>query len=143
MGDTDFKVAGTRNSITALQVYFKTKSNFLSFFFSSGWYKKYGRITIKYRSRSSSSSPRWFPTIHSFFFLLTILDEIDARCRILDIMAKTINEPQKTKKANTPELETLTIPSHKRGRFLGIGGSNLKKILAQTGILMRLLLDMI
>jgi polyribonucleotide nucleotidyltransferase len=58
-------------------------------------------------------------------------------------MAKTINEPQKTKKANTPELETLTIPSHKRGRFLGIGGSNLKKILAQTGILMRLLLDMI
>jgi polyribonucleotide nucleotidyltransferase len=49
-------------------------------------------------------------------------------------MNKTINQPRKTKKQNTPELETLTIPSHKRGRFLGIGGSNLKKILAQTGI---------
>ncbi|CAF5189482.1 unnamed protein product, partial [Rotaria sp. Silwood1] len=35
---------------------------------------------------------------------------------------------------NTPEIETLTIPSHKRGRFLGIGGLNLKKILAQTGV---------
>jgi polyribonucleotide nucleotidyltransferase len=50
-------------------------------------------------------------------------------------MNKTISEPRKTKKENTPELETLTIPSHKRGRFLGIGGLNLKKILAQTGIL--------
>ena len=48
-------------------------------------------------------------------------------------MNKTISEPRKTKKENTPELETLTIPSHKRGRFLGIGGLNLKKILAQTG----------
>jgi len=49
-------------------------------------------------------------------------------------MNKTISEPRKTKKENTPELETLTIPSHKRGRFLGIGGLNLKEILAQTGI---------
>jgi polyribonucleotide nucleotidyltransferase len=48
-------------------------------------------------------------------------------------MTKTINEPRKMKKQNTPELETLIIPSHKRGRFLGIGGVNLKKILAQTG----------
>jgi polyribonucleotide nucleotidyltransferase len=49
-------------------------------------------------------------------------------------MNKTIREPRTIKKENTPELETLTIPSHKRGRFLGIGGLNLKKILAQTGI---------
>ena len=49
-------------------------------------------------------------------------------------MNKTIHEPRATKKENTPELETLTIPSHKRGRFLGIGGLNLKKILAQTGV---------
>jgi polyribonucleotide nucleotidyltransferase len=48
-------------------------------------------------------------------------------------MDKTIREPRETKKHNTPEIETLTIPSHKRGRFLGIGGVNLKKILAQTG----------
>ncbi len=49
-------------------------------------------------------------------------------------MNKTIDKTRKDKKPNTPELETLTIPSHKRGRFLGIGGLNLKKILAQTGI---------
>jgi polyribonucleotide nucleotidyltransferase len=48
-------------------------------------------------------------------------------------MDRSIREPRSTKKHNTPKLETLTIPSHKRGRFLGIGGSNLKKILAQTG----------
>lgn len=57
----------------------------------------------------------------------------DGRNHIIDIMNKTINEPRKTKKKNTPALETLTIPSHKRGRFLGINGLNLKKILAQTG----------
>jgi polyribonucleotide nucleotidyltransferase len=62
------------------------------------------------------------------------LIEIDARCKIIDIMNKTIDKTRKDKKPNTPELETLTIPSHKRGRFLGIGGLNLKKILAQTGI---------
>ena len=49
-------------------------------------------------------------------------------------MNKTIAQPRAMKKENTPELETLTIPSHKRGRFLGIGGLNLKKILTQTGI---------
>lgn len=59
---------------------------------------------------------------------------LDARGKIIDIMNKSISEPRKTKKANTPEIETLTIPSHKRGRFLGIGGVNLKRILAQTGI---------
>lgn len=58
---------------------------------------------------------------------------VDARCRIIDIMNKTIAQPRAMKKENTPELETLTIPSHKRGRFLGIGGLNLKKILTQTG----------
>lgn len=49
-------------------------------------------------------------------------------------MNRTVNQPRKTKKTNTPELETLTIPAHKRGRLLGVGGINLKKILAQTGI---------
>lgn len=48
-------------------------------------------------------------------------------------MNKTIAQPRTVKKSNTPELETLTVPSHKRGRFLGIGGLNLKKILTQTG----------
>ena len=57
---------------------------------------------------------------------------LDARNHIIDIMDKTIREPRKNKK-NTPALENLTIPSHKRGRFLGIGGLNLKRILAQTG----------
>ncbi|CAF3657770.1 unnamed protein product [Rotaria sp. Silwood1] len=99
MGDTDFKVAGTRNSITALQADIKNMEGL-------------PLNIVKDALRAAR----------------------DARCKIIDIMNKTISEPRKTKKQNTPEIETLTIPSHKRGRFLGIGGVNLKKILAQTGV---------
>ncbi|CAF2787168.1 unnamed protein product [Rotaria sp. Silwood2] len=99
MGDTDFKVAGTRNSITALQADIKHMEGL-------------PLNIVKDALRAAR----------------------DARCKIIDIMNKTISEPRKTKKQNTPELETLTIPSHKRGRFLGIGGLNLKKILTQTGV---------
>ena len=65
--------------------------------------------------------------------LKVFFSQTDARGRIIDIMNKCISEPRSTKKHNTPELETLTVPIHKRGRFLGAGGLNLKKILAQTG----------
>ncbi|CAF3860663.1 unnamed protein product, partial [Rotaria magnacalcarata] len=99
MGDTDFKVAGTRNSITALQADIKNMEGL--------------PLDIVQDALRAAR---------------------DARCKIIDIMNSTISEPRKTKKHNTPELETLTIPSHKRGRFLGIGGLNLKKILTQTGV---------
>ncbi|CAF3353393.1 unnamed protein product [Rotaria socialis] len=99
MGDTDFKVAGTRNSITALQADIKNMEGL--------------PLNIVQDALRAAR---------------------DARCKIIDIMNNTISEPRKTKKYNTPELETLTIPSHKRGRFLGIGGLNLKKILTQTGV---------
>ncbi|CAF0983900.1 unnamed protein product [Adineta steineri] len=99
MGDTDFKVAGTRNSITALQADIKNLEGL--------------PLNIVQEALRAAR---------------------DARCKIIDIMNKAIKEPSIIKKQNTPELETLTIPSHKRGRFLGIGSMNLKKILAQTGV---------
>ncbi|UJR15373.1 hypothetical protein I4U23_002321 [Adineta vaga] len=99
MGDTDFKVAGTRNSITALQADIKNMEGL--------------PLNIVQEALRAAR---------------------DARCKIIDIMNTAIKEPKQTKKYNTPEIETLTIPSHKRGRFLGIGGINLKKILAQTGV---------
>ncbi|CAF0909867.1 unnamed protein product [Rotaria sordida] len=99
MGDTDFKVAGTRNSITALQADIKNMEGL--------------PLNIVQDALRAAR---------------------DARCKIIDIMNKTISESRKTKKQNTPELETLTIPVHKRGRFLGVGGLNLKKILTQTGV---------
>ena len=73
-------------------------------------------------------------SIHLLVDRNILLFETDARGRIIDIMNKCISEPRAAKKHNTPELETLTIPPHKRGRFLGVGGLNLKKILAQTGV---------
>ncbi|CAF0885958.1 unnamed protein product [Adineta ricciae] len=99
MGDTDFKVAGTRNSITALQADIKNMEGL--------------PLNIVKEALQAAKN---------------------ARCKIIDIMNTAIQQPRQTKKYNTPELETLTIPSHKRGRFLGVGGINLKKILGQTGV---------
>ena len=55
---------------------------------------------------------------------------------ILDIMNECIEEPKKDK-SNLPLTESLTIPVTKRGRFVGPGGRNLKKILTETGVQVR------
>ena len=53
--------------------------------------------------------------------------------KILDIMQECIDEPRKDK-SNLPLTDSLTIPVTKRGRFVGPGGVNLKKILTETGV---------
>jgi polyribonucleotide nucleotidyltransferase len=57
----------------------------------------------------------------------------DARVFILDKMASTILEANKSKKHTLPQMKELEIPVHKRNQFIGAGGSNLKKIQA-TGV---------
>ena len=52
---------------------------------------------------------------------------------ILDIMHECIEEPRKDK-SNLPLTDSLTIPVTKRGKFIGPGGNNLKKILTETGV---------
>jgi polyribonucleotide nucleotidyltransferase len=37
-------------------------------------------------------------------------------------------------KDNWPVSENIEIPAHKRSKFLGMGGSNLKKLTAETGV---------
>lgn len=54
-------------------------------------------------------------------------------CRILDVMEGCISEPKRSK-ANWPVRDTVLVPVHKRGRFLGPGGINLKRLLADTGV---------
>ena len=48
-------------------------------------------------------------------------------------MEECISEPRSGKK-NWPLSETITVPITKRGRFLGPGGVNVKKLLTETGI---------
>ena len=53
--------------------------------------------------------------------------------KILDIMEECIKVPRKDK-SNLPLTDSLTVPVTKRGRFVGPGGVNLKKILTETGV---------
>ena len=48
-------------------------------------------------------------------------------------MNDCLDQP-KTGKMNWPVTEKMTVSVGKRGRFLGAGGSNLKKILTDTGV---------
>ncbi|XP_043582523.1 polyribonucleotide nucleotidyltransferase 1, mitochondrial [Bombus pyrosoma] len=57
-----------------------------------------------------------------------------AKSRILNIMNSVISTPASKKKENKPVLDTIEVPIHQRGKFLGIGGSNIKKILYETGV---------
>lgn len=57
-----------------------------------------------------------------------------AKSRILNIMNSVISTPASDKKENKPILDTIEVPVHQRGKFLGISGSNIKKILCETGV---------
>lgn len=57
-----------------------------------------------------------------------------AKAEILRIMNNKINQPRQRKKDNWPVTETIEIPIHKRSRFMGFGGSNLKKLTADIGV---------
>jgi polyribonucleotide nucleotidyltransferase len=41
---------------------------------------------------------------------------------------------RKQRKENWPVSEKLEVPSQKRAKFLGLGGSNLKHLLVETGV---------
>lgn len=62
-----------------------------------------------------------------FIFLFS-----EGKKKILDIMNQTISEPRKNK-TNLPLIESLQIPVQKRGKFLGVGGVNIKKLTLETG----------
>jgi len=57
-----------------------------------------------------------------------------AKNEILNIMNNTIREPRKEPKENRPISHKLEIPIHKRAKFLGYGGSNIKKLTSDIGV---------
>jgi len=60
-----------------------------------------------------------------------------AKLGIIKIMNKVIRIPRQTRKDKMPVVDSLEIPIHQRGKFLGIGGMNLKKIFLETGVHVR------
>lgn len=58
----------------------------------------------------------------------------DAKSHVLDIMARSISKPRQDKKDVWPVSDKLTVQVHNRSKFFGAGGSNLKRITAETGV---------
>lgn len=61
-----------------------------------------------------------------------------AKGEIIKIMNEVIRTPQQKKKDKMPVVDSLDVPIHQRGKFLGIGGMNLKKIFLETGVHVRI-----
>jgi polyribonucleotide nucleotidyltransferase len=57
----------------------------------------------------------------------------EAKSHILTHMNQTIRRPAEGK-VNWPVTETVEVPIHKRGAFVGVNGMNLKKLKSETGV---------
>ena len=117
LGDMDFKLAGTKEGITALQADIKLPG--LPFAVSA----------IKTPSQNCDKiKPLFFKVVQ------------ESMCKghagistIIDIMNNCISEP-KASKSNWPVNKKLDVPVHKRGKFMGPGGINIKRLLVDTGV---------
>lgn len=98
----DFKIAGTKKGITAIQADIKLAG-----------------LPVK-------------------IIMESIIRAVSAKSEIIDIMNAVIQQPQSDKK-NMPVTEKIEVPPHQRGKFLGVGGHNLKKIFVETGVHVSLL----
>ncbi|XP_050543461.1 polyribonucleotide nucleotidyltransferase 1, mitochondrial [Daktulosphaira vitifoliae] len=97
LGDMDFKLAGTKKGITALQADIK------------------------------------IPGLPLKIVMEAIQAATDAKKAIINIMNETLQSFRKSEKDNWPVTEKLNVPVHKRGKLMGPGGINLKRILLETG----------
>nr|XP_046914383.1 polyribonucleotide nucleotidyltransferase 1, mitochondrial-like isoform X2 [Dermatophagoides farinae] len=57
-----------------------------------------------------------------------------ARSHILNIMNNVIMEPRKKPKETMPMVERIQVPINLRSKFLGVGWSQAKKLMAETGV---------
>jgi polyribonucleotide nucleotidyltransferase len=98
LGDMDFKFAGTKRGITALQADIK------------------------------------IPGLPLKVVMEAIQQGSDAKNEILGIMNETMSKSRTEKKENWPISEKLEVPLHKRAKFLGYGGRNVKRLVSETGV---------
>ncbi|KAL6254888.1 hypothetical protein P5V15_014230 [Pogonomyrmex californicus] len=74
------------------------------------------------------------PGVPSKIIMECIQQATNAKLEIIKIMNKVILTPREIKKDKMPVVDNIEIPIHQRGKFLGIGGMNLKKIFLETGV---------
>lgn len=98
LGDMDFKLAGTKKGITALQADIK------------------------------------IPGLPLKVVMEAVQQATDAKSSIIDIMNSCISQTRTDRKNNWPVCQKLEIEPHKRHKLLGVGGVNLKKLFAETGV---------
>jgi polyribonucleotide nucleotidyltransferase len=58
----------------------------------------------------------------------------DARALIMKKIVETIAEPRKVVSEYAPKIKVVKIPVDKIGEFIGPGGKNIKKLMADTGV---------
>lgn len=104
IGDMDFKVAGTRDGITAVQLDVKPIHG-----------------------------------VPSNLIVKALQHAQEARVKIINLMSKQIDKPRAIKKDNHPVMKTIHVPAYKKSKFIGVGGANLKKLVAQIGVKVTLL----
>ncbi|XP_034939972.1 polyribonucleotide nucleotidyltransferase 1, mitochondrial [Chelonus insularis] len=97
LGDMDFKIAGTKKGITAVQADIKV------------------------------------PGLPLKIIMESISRAITAKSEIIQKMNSTIAAPRMGK-SNLPITQDIDVPAHLRGKFIGINGSNIKKIYLETGV---------
>lgn len=97
LGDMDFKVAGTRNGITALQMDMKIKG------------------------------------INDQQLREAVMDALEARLKILDVMHSAISAPRDDLSMNAPRITTIKINPEKIGAVIGKGGETIRGITESTG----------
>ncbi|XP_053212537.1 polyribonucleotide nucleotidyltransferase 1, mitochondrial-like [Panonychus citri] len=61
----------------------------------------------------------------------------EATRKILEIMSRTIRQPNVSHKENWPITETIEIPPHRRSRIFSYGGSTIRKLTVNYGINLR------
>ena len=98
MGDMDFKFAGTRSGVCAVQADVK------------------------------------IPGISLNIIRESVERGMEANHHILDIMSQCIKTPRLSKEC-WPVSKQIQVPVHKRGKLLGPGGLNIKRITGDTDLL--------
>jgi len=99
LGEMDFKMAGTRTGVTALQADIKLADG----------------LPLEVIREAADVGHKGV-------------------AKILDIMAEQGLAAPRTDKTNLPVNETLEVQAHKRARFMGPGGLNLKRLTSETGV---------
>lgn len=97
LGDMDFKVAGTREGITAIQ------------------------MDIKIHGITPEIMKDALAKAHT------------ARCKILDVMEKTIAKPRPDLSPYAPRITSIIIDKEKIGEIIGPGGKIIREIQEETG----------